>query len=262
MPPSDVSPPLAAKSLIVTGDDFGLNSQVNEAIERYYEAGLLTQASLMIHEEGVDEAVRIARRHPGLTVGLHLTLCCGKASHASPLTRGTAPTRFIDSPARAGLTYALDRRLEKPLQQEITEQFSTFLRRGFAPVYWDGHTHLHLHPTVLALTLPIAAQRGFRGVRLVREAGYAPLQIIFRLLSEAAAPKLAARNLRSVDRLYGLKATGRITTDRFQSFLAQLTDGWSEIYFHPGAETQEPDATLLTEAIALRGIRLTSMRER
>lgn len=262
MPSPEVSAPLADKSLIVTGDDFGLNSQVNEAIERYYEAGLLTQASLMVHEAGADEAGRIARRHPGLTVGLHLTLCCGRASHASPLTRGSAPKSFIDSPARAGLTYAFDRRLEKPLRQEIAEQFSTFLRHGFAPVYWDGHTHLHLHPTVLALTLPIAAQRGFRGVRLVREAGHAPLQIIFRLLSEAAAPKLAARNLRSVDRLYGLKASGRITTDRFQRFLAQVTNGWSEIYFHPGAEAEEPDTQLLTEAIALRGIRLTSLRER
>jgi len=261
MTPPSPPTPSSGKSLIVTGDDFGLNSQVNEAIERYHQAGVLTQASLMVHEAGVDEAVRIAQRNPRLTVGLHLTLCCGKASRASRLTCRITPDRFPDSPARAGLAYAFDPRLKTDLAEEIATQFSAFAGLGFPPVYWDGHTHLHLHPTVLALTLPIASQHGFRGMRLVREAGNAPLQIIFRLLSRAAAPKLDALGIRYVDHLYGLEATGQITTHRFEDFLAQLPDGWSEIYFHPGAEMEELDAALLTEAIALRDIRLGSMRD-
>ncbi|HWL54718.1 MAG TPA: ChbG/HpnK family deacetylase [Chthoniobacteraceae bacterium] len=261
MTPPTPPTPTAGKSLIVTGDDFGLNSQVNEAVERYHQAGLLTQASLMVHEAGVDEAIRIAGRNPGLTVGLHLTLCCGKASRASRLTCRTTPDRFLNSPARAGLAYAFDPRLKDALAEEIALQFSLFAGLGFAPVYWDGHTHLHLHPTVLALTLPVASQHGFRAVRLVREPGNAPLQIIFRLLSRAAVPKLDARGIGYVDRLYGLEATGQVTTHRFESFLAQLPDGWSEIYFHPGAEIEELDADLLTEAVALRDLRLASTRE-
>lgn len=261
MTPLPPSTPAIGKSLIVTGDDFGLNPQVNEAVERYHQAGLLTQASLMVHEAGVDEAVRIAQRNPGLTVGLHLTLCCGKALRASRLTCRTAPDRFLNSPTRAGLAYAFDPRLKDDLAEEIALQFSAFAALGFAPVYWDGHTHLHLHPTVLALTLPIASQHGFRAARLVREPGNAPLQIIFRLLSRAAVPKLDARRIGYVDYLYGLEETGRITTHRFESFLAQLSNGWSEIYFHPGAETEELDTDLLMEAISLRDIRLASSRE-
>src|SRR5437763_11364658 len=74
------------KLLIVTGDDFGRSHEVNEAIERCHVAGFLTQASLMVNEPFADEAVRIAQRHPALRVGLHLTLCDGRASVVSAIT--------------------------------------------------------------------------------------------------------------------------------------------------------------------------------
>ena len=142
------------KCLIVTGDDFGRSAEVNEAVERFHRAGLLTQASLMVNEPGVEEAVRIARRNPGLTVGLHLTLCSGRASGKTPLAdgRGFLPP----SPAWAGLRYAFDRALRPALRAEIEAQFEAFAGLGFPPVYWDGHTHLHLHPAVFDLTLPVA----------------------------------------------------------------------------------------------------------
>lgn len=247
------------KCLIVTGDDFGRSARVNEAVERLHRAGLLTQASLMINEPGVEEALRIARRNPGLTVGLHLTLCCGRASAVSSLTDADAV--FTPSPARAGLRYAFQPRLAPALTREIAAQFEAFAGLGFPPVYWDGHTHLHLHPTILKLTLPVAERHGFRAVRLVREPGCDPLQIIFRLLSQAAKPKLVRRRIRFADRVYGLRHTGRITTRRLEAFFASLPAGWNEVYFHPGAEPAEPDCQLLTELIELEGIRLVSSRE-
>lgn len=246
------SPSQSERSLIITGDDFGLDSRVNEAVERHHQAGLLTQASLMVNERGAEEAVRIARRNPGLTVGLHLSLCHGRASEPSALTDRHG--RFVSSPTRAGLAYAFRPGLRDPLRAEIARQFERFAAWGFPPVYWDGHTHLHLHPVILNLTLPHVAD--FHAVRLVREAGYGPLPVIFRLLSRAARARLPG--IAAADHLFGFVDTGRMVTRRFEILIANTPRGRSELYYHPGAEPAEPDCQLLRELIEVEGIRLIS----
>ena len=65
------------RRVIVTADDFGLSPEVNEAVERAHREGVLTAASLMVGERAAPDAVAVARRNPGLAVGLHLTLTDG-----------------------------------------------------------------------------------------------------------------------------------------------------------------------------------------
>jgi len=243
------------KHLIVTGDDFGRSHEVNEAIERAYGAGFLTQASLMVNEPCVEEAARIAARHPALCVGLHLTLCDGRASSVSKLTN--AAGEFCASPARAGWRYAFRPSLVEPLQHEIRAQFDRFRSFGFAPTYWDGHAHLHLHPTILRGTLPIAVEHRFRAMRLVREPGsWALLPQIFERLSRSAIPALQRHAIAFVDYTFGLRDTGRITTEIASRILQNLPDGVSEFYFHPGAEPGEIDYARLLSLLADREITL------
>jgi hopanoid biosynthesis associated protein HpnK len=237
------------KHLIVTADDFGRSPEINAAIERGHRAGFVTQASLMVNEPAAADAVEIARRNPALCVGLHLTLCAGRAAEVSALT--DARGNFPASPARAGLRYALSPALAGPLRREIAAQFERFRALGYAPAYWDGHAHLHLHPTILRLTLPIALGHGFRAVRLVREPGpFAPVPWIFQHLSRAALPHLKKHGVQFADRVFGLRESGRMTTAVIARYLGQLPDGTSELYFHPGAEPAEPDCAALTELIA------------
>ncbi|HEV7868764.1 MAG TPA: ChbG/HpnK family deacetylase [Chthoniobacteraceae bacterium] len=245
------------KYLILTGDDFGRSSAVNEAIERQHQAGLLTQASLMVNEPGAEEAVRIARRNPGLCVGLHLTLCHGRAAERSGITN--AAGRFIDSPAMAGLRYALDPRSRTPLQREIEAQFAKFRALGFGGSQLDGHTHLHLHPTIFRLTRTALARYGFRLVRLVRTArDRSPLGLIFRGLSALADRELAPLGVRAADQVEGLRNTGRMTTACMLATIGQLPEGVTELYNHPGAEPEPLDFPRLREAIAAREIVLVS----
>ena len=251
--------PQRQKHLIVTGDDFGRNSRINEAVEHAHQAGWLTQASLMVNEPGVEEAARIAKRNPGLTVGLHLTLCDGLASCVSAIT--DRQQRLAHSPALAGLRYAFDSRLKPALQAEIAAQFEKFRGLGFQPVYWDGHTHLHLHPAVLKLSLPIATTERFRVIRLVREPGWGLLPVVFKLLSHAARGRLNQEKILYVDRVFGLRHTGQMTTRRVESLAASLPPGWNEIYFHPGAEPADLDYQVLTELLNVEGITLGSSRE-
>ncbi len=245
------------KQLILTGDDLGRSAAVNEAIERHHRAGVLTQASLMVNERAVDEAVRIARRNPALCIGLHLTLCAGRAARFSAITDQAG--NFIGSPALAGLRYAFDPRAAEPLGYEIAEQFAYFRELGFGATHVDGHTHLHLHPIVLRTLLgPLAAGR-FRMLRLVREPeNLAPIALVFRALSAAAIRPLRRIGVRAADHVFGLRDTGRMTGERLGSLIVRLPDGLNEIYFHPGAEPDGPDFAALRRLLADQEIVLTS----
>ncbi len=246
------------KHLIVTADDFGRSSEINAAIERAHRAGFVTQASLMVNEPAAEEAAETARRNPALRVGLHLTLCAGRAAQVSVLTDESG--NFTASPSRAGLRYAFSPALAEPLQREIRAQFARFRSLDFAPSYWDGHTHLHLHPTILRLTLPIAVEHGFRATRLVREPGpVALVPWVFQRLSRIALPSLEKRGILFADRVFGLRGTGRMTTATIARLLAQLPDGTSELYFHPGAEPAEPDYAALNPLLARHQINLTHL---
>jgi len=247
----------ALKLLILTGDDFGRSAAINDAIAAYHTAGALTQASLMVAETHAAEAVEIARAHPQLCVGLHLTLCAGRATERSALTDDAG--NFTTSPAFAGLRYALDPRLRNLLQREIRRQFEAFCAFGLPPTYWDGHTHLQLHPTVFNLTLPIAQEFGFHFTRLVREPGPpALLPLIFAGLSERARRPLATTSVRSPDRLYGLRRTGRIDARWLGETLRRLPTGVSELYFHPGAEPTLPSPADFAAAVRSASVELTS----
>ncbi len=242
------------KHLHITGDDFGCSSRVNEEIERLHEAGLLTQASLMVNESAVEEAVRIARRHPRLSVGLHLTLVDGQASQVSPLTDGAG--RFPSTPFAAGLRCAAER---DAVTGEIARQFERFRELGSAPTYFDGHTHLHLHPVVIRISAPIAARHGIGAIRLVREKHtWHPRAAILRILSHLALPRISPFGYRFTDRTFGVTRTGRIDTSYVKQLLATLPDGRSELYFHPGAETRPLDTEPLLEMIRRRGIALAA----
>ena len=217
---------------------------MNDAVARYHAAGALTQASLMVAEPHAAEAAEMARGLPGLRVGLHLTLCAGRGTEVSRLTNAAGD--FVASPTVAGLRYAFDARLHEPLRAEIRRQFERFRALGFPPTYWDGHTHLHLHPVVFRLTLPIAREFGFRFVRLVREPGpRALVPWIFARLSEAAIPALEQAGIGFADRVFGLRESGRMSLDTIRAALAQHRSGTTEIYFHPGAEAEPPDPVAL-----------------
>ena len=112
------------KQLILTADDFGRSAAVNAEIERWHRAGALTQASLMVNEPGAEEAVAIARKNPALRVGLHLTLCDGRASDGRVMQR---------SPALSGLKFAFFPGARAWLRREIAAQFARFRALGFGP---------------------------------------------------------------------------------------------------------------------------------
>jgi hopanoid biosynthesis associated protein HpnK len=274
-------------ALIVNADDFGRSPEINAAVAAAHRDGILTSASLMVTGDAAGEAVEMARAMPALAVGLHLVLVAGRA--ASPpaeiphLVDSTG--RFAAGPVAAGLRLA--RPAARPeLEREITAQLARFAATGLPLSHVDGHLHLHTHPAVLDLLLPLAARHGARGLRLPRDplraalawdrsrllekAGWA---LAFGLLARRGARRARAAGLRVPARSFGLMQTGAMSEGYLLHLLARLDSPavpTAEVYLHPTTGERleplgpNPDelAALLSPRVralaARRGLRLTT----
>src|SRR3990172_9610287 len=80
----------------------------------------------------------------------------GVLTSASLMVSGDA---FEEAVALARATLAL----------EMNAQFERFAATGLPLSHVDGHLHMHLHPTVFRLLLPLAEKYGARGLRVTRD---------------------------------------------------------------------------------------------
>src|SRR5437762_14267709 len=116
------------RRLIVNADDFGASQSINRAVIQAHQRGILTSASLMVNGAAAAEAVELARAHPCLGVGLHLTLCHG----TSALPPSQIPDlvdragNFSNNPVGAGFKYFALRRCHDQLAREVAAQFEKF----------------------------------------------------------------------------------------------------------------------------------------
>ncbi|HZN10092.1 MAG TPA: hopanoid biosynthesis-associated protein HpnK [Blastocatellia bacterium] len=275
--------------LIITGDDFGSSGAANRAIVEAHREGVLTAASLMVNEPAAEEAVGLALRHPRLAVGLHLVLALGRAALPPAEIAHITDARgaFAESPLRAGVNYFFSPAARREMRREMRAQFERFAATGLPFSHVDGHTHLHMHPTVFAELLRLAEEFGVRRVRVVRgelrasvgaDRRRLPSKLlwgtVFNLLGGYCAARLRGRGLEAPRRVYGLLQSGGLDEDCLLALLPRMGGASSEIYAHPLAPDAGPEARrgnpggaselrALTSprvraAIEARGFRLTS----
>ncbi len=234
---------MAMRRLILTADDLGLSPEVNAGIERAHRDGVLTAASLMVGERALAEGVEVARRNPGLAVGLHLTLTDGwpvlPPDRIPALVQANG--RFRDDMAGMGLTLAVSAAARAQLRAEVAAQFEAFRATGLVCDHLNAHKHYHLHPVIAAVAFREAAKHGVRAVRIpweppaiVRAVHDAPTQPRALYPFTLLLRRLAARHgLRAADRVVGLAWSGAFTRERLGAVLAEIPDGVTELYFHP-----------------------------
>jgi hopanoid biosynthesis associated protein HpnK len=267
--------------LCVTGDDFGHDAGTNSGLARAHREGVLRNASLMVTGGARDEAVELARSLPGLCVGLHLVLCDGRA--ASDRARipdlVDAHGRFPPTPLAAGLRDWIERRkLRAQIEHEIRAQIEAFLATGLALDYVDGHHHLHMHPVIFERLLACAVEYRIPWVRVVHEDRLAraprlvpriePVPWIFAQLARGHRRALDRAGIGSPERVYGLRASGRVSADTLLAILPRLAASPVEFYAHPSDASEsgrrETDALCdarLAPAIERAGCMLASARE-
>jgi hopanoid biosynthesis associated protein HpnK len=267
---------ISGRRLIVNADDFGRSSSINEAVIRAHCEGILTTASLMVNEPACEEAVRLARNHSSLGVGLHLTLLCGHSALPQARIPGLVnpANEFTTSPLRAGIRYFFYPGLRQQLREELRAQFAKFRATGLALDHVNGHLHLHLHPVIFDLLMADAGELGISRIRLTRDPFFLNLRLasgalfyrtshalIFQSLAARARPAIKRRGLKHTRFVFGLLQNARVDEGYVCRLLQHLPDGDSELYSHPSLEEfKEEFAALVSprvrQKIQERGIQL------
>ncbi|HEX2941710.1 MAG TPA: hopanoid biosynthesis-associated protein HpnK [Rhodopila sp.] len=240
------------KSVTVSADDFGLCEAVNDGIERAHRDGMLQAASLMIAAPAAADAIRRARRNPGLRVGLHLVVIEGPAAlpHAAIPDLVDSAGQFPSDQLGLGINYFFRPAVRRQLAAEIRAQFQAFAATGLTLDHANAHKHMHLHPTVGAMMIRTGADFGLRRVRIPAEpsavlaacgtAVGAGDKALYRW-TDLLRYRATKAGLTANDHCFGLAWSGHMTGERVARLLPQLPDGDTEIYFHPAAYR---DATL------------------
>lgn len=236
------------KRLIITADDFGVSTEVNRAVIRGWREGVLTGASLLVGGAAFDEAVELAHQHPGLQVGLHLTLLQGRSvlQHSGFPSLTDREGNFPNDPLLAGLRMFFLKSLHRQLRDEIEAQLEKFVATGLPLSHLDGHLNIHMHPTVVAILCPLLPKYGVTTFRLSRErfgaelrlatgrlAGKAVDAFIFKRLAAHCRPELQLRRIGFATEVKGLLNSGRMTEAYLLKTLESLPPGLTELYLHP-----------------------------
>ncbi len=216
---------------------------MNEAVEQACRDGLLSTASLMVAGPAAADAVRRARRLPGLRVGLHLVVIEGPAVGPAPgLT--DADGQFPSDQLRLGVNYFFRPDVRRRLAAEIRAQFAAFAATGLRLDHANAHKHMHLHPTVGRLMLAIGAQYGLPAIRVPAEppatmlaCGVVPSLGDRLLYAGTRVLRAQARRagVRTNDHAFGIAWSGHMTADRIIRLAQHLPPGLSEIYTHPAS---------------------------
>jgi hopanoid biosynthesis associated protein HpnK len=235
------------RRLIVTVDDFGLSVPVNEAIEVGHRDGIVTAASLMVAEDAAADAVARARANPSLAVGLHVVVVAGRPvlpPERIPDLVGSDGL-FSSELARAGMKYFFRPGIGRQLADEIRAQFEAFRATGLPLDHVNAQCHYHLHPTVLGVILDLARDYGRPPMRIPDEPfgpswrathddyrGRLASALFLSPFLRLMKARMRAYGVAHNDHVFGFNDTGRMTEERVLSFVQNLPDGATEMYFH------------------------------
>ncbi|MEP7286492.1 MAG: ChbG/HpnK family deacetylase [Chloroflexota bacterium] len=237
--------------LIVNADDFGMTEGHNRAIVDAYRSGIVRSTSLLANGGAFENAVALARQHPVLGIGIHLTLTEGSpvASDVPELlgSDGKLPLSnqpFTRSLMLGGLPMAAIRR-------EFMAQANKIVATGINPTHVDGHKYIHLLPGISSIAAEVARQFNIPVMRVpfpmidsYSRRSRIPGLIIIALLGRLARVVARRANLFSSDWVGGFVETGHLTTPVIQRLLATKRQGVTELLCHPAYRSPELDVLL------------------
>ncbi|HMM22083.1 MAG TPA: ChbG/HpnK family deacetylase [Selenomonadales bacterium] len=238
------------KQLIVNADDFGLHESINAGIVESHTAGCVTSTSIMAGGEAFEHAVELARRHPKLGVGVHLTLV-----GARPVARGdihtllTGEGLFFPNYCQFVKKYVCGQIAKEHVEYELRCQMQRVVGKGIPITHIDSHQHLHVLPGMPEIIGRVAGEFKVHKLRIPAEpigflgAGpFSPSRILAR--SALTGCSLLARSFYTrqgfcaPQHFFGMLSGGAMVQPALMPILRNLPDGVSEIMVHPGKDAQ------------------------
>jgi hopanoid biosynthesis associated protein HpnK len=282
--------------LIVNADDFGLTPGINRAIVEAHAHGVVTSATLMANSAGFDDAVRLTKSAPSLSVGCHVVLVDGSPVSSSlqipTLTDGADPNQFERVLSSFAMRALRGRINPAHVEIEAVAQIRKLQAAGIQLSHVDTHKHAHMFPRILHPVLRAAKACGIRAIRnpfgrvafpIVASRPklwkrYGELMLL-NPLAKNFLRSVRAEGIKTTDGSVGVAATGALDEKLFRQVLENLPDGTWELVTHPGyndsdlnnvrtrlRESRETELQLLTsatvrETLRRNGVELISYRD-
>lgn len=237
------------KQLILNADDFGRHAAINEAVERGFREGLLRSATVMAGEPAFADAVAVAERNAGLSVGLHCTLVDGRPvlppEEVPSLVRGDGC--FYPDHNAFFKRFFLGKIAPEEVRRELAAQLAKAEGAGLRLTHLDSHQHLHTLPGVIDIVVELAVKAKISALRIpttdVFPAGIGIGEIVpgvarlgLRSLAERSRRKGRKAGLRMPEHFAGLVAGSAFTISHMLELCQNLPEGTTEVMLHPGLD--------------------------
>ena len=231
--------------LIVNGDDFGINQQVNNAIIKSFSNGILRSTSLMANGNSFPEAVKLIKDYPDLDVGVHLTLVGEKPiSNPNKLPSLLDKNGFLPSHASDFIQkYIFNKISLNEIRIELMQQITKILDYSIPLTHLDSHQHIHMLPSILELAIELSKKYNIRFIRfpnekfqlyLLKKSKSITTAIQMFLLNQLCRKAVGKKFLRT-DYFSGFYYGGRLSKENFLSLISHLpNNGACELMCHPG----------------------------
>ena len=236
---------MAARRLIVHGDDFGLSERVNEGIVEAHRNGVLTSTSVIASGAAFEHAIGLSRATPTLDIGVHLTLVDEKPVAAADVIRTLLDSngRFYRQAGTFMKHYLFGAMSLDEIERELDAQIGKVVARGVKVTHLDGHQHLHMVPGIRRVVGGLARKYAIQFIRDPKEV----LQLYMLRDRERLVrlPQLLVLNTvcrlartgdaKRPDHFCGFFYGGRLSKENLLRVLEHLPPrGTCELMCHPG----------------------------
>lgn len=235
--------------ILVNADDFGRHVLINSAVAKCVERGCLRSATLMPGGKAFDDAVDVAKAHPELGVGIHLTMVngfpvCDPKDIPSLVTEEGV---FYDD-----YTIFVKRFLKRQIclddvRRELMAQAEKMGKTGLSLTHVDSHQHMHVLPGIFDIALDAAESLHLDAVRIPRSPLFTGFsgsigQLIGRTglaaLADMAGLRAKHRRFRTPDHFAGIVAGEAVHEGHFRHIIDHLKPGTTEVMMHPGIDNR------------------------
>lgn len=236
---------MTTKRIIANADDFGRHKRINEAVEKAVETGILRSATVMPTGAAFEDAIEVAKRHPELGLGVHLTMV-----NAKPLldpkeipSLVTEKGEFVDNYMLFIKNFFQGKINLEELKKELSAQLNKVAATGVKLTHIDSHQHMHTLPSVIDIALSLAKEKGIDKVRIPKTpffTGFSgnPIQLIGRAglytMAALSQNKAKGQNFKYPDHFAGIVAGEAVSPEQMLGIIQNLKAGTTEIMVHPG----------------------------
>ncbi len=235
---------------IFNADDFGISEGVNQAIVTAHTKGALNSTSLMVTMARTEEAVKLSKQMPNLSIGLHANLTNEQAvlPHKDiPLLideNGRFKNGFV---ALALLSVLHPKELKRQAKAEIKAQIDKAVGLGVSLSHLDSHRHIHMIPSIFKACLELKAQYAIPRLRFINENPLRTIQttptkewlsdgglIKSLVLSACAVADKLLFGFRANTYFYSIVNTCKISRDKLRNITVPKGYLAVEVMLHPG----------------------------